>query len=270
MRDGMRKVIAAMMLLTMNGLAGAEGHGRALWLAESAQVQSGQTLRTAVRLTLDPGWHVYWVNPGDAGMPTSVVWELPPGWSAGELWHPWPLRFQSGELHGLGHEGEVRYPVTLTAPEGFEGQVTLKGKLKWLACNDDACVPGSADLTLELRAGESLMSAQAGEVQLAHARMPKPFPQLGLQVHDEGDAWSFRLLGEGAAQLARGHFRVATPDLVDSKLEIRFEADGERQAHARVAKSPYAPKSPDRVELWVLPEGGIAPHILSWSAADRK
>ena len=30
-----------------------------------------------------PGWHGYWLNPGDAGLPMSVEWTLPAGWSVG-------------------------------------------------------------------------------------------------------------------------------------------------------------------------------------------
>ena len=28
-----------------------------------------------------PGWHGYWRNPGDAGLPMEVDWDLPPGFS---------------------------------------------------------------------------------------------------------------------------------------------------------------------------------------------
>src|SRR4051812_14995950 len=30
-----------------------------------------------------PGWHGYWLNPGDAGQPTTVAWQLPQGAAAG-------------------------------------------------------------------------------------------------------------------------------------------------------------------------------------------
>ena len=26
-----------------------------------------------------PGWHGYWLNPGDAGLPMDVKWQLPAG-----------------------------------------------------------------------------------------------------------------------------------------------------------------------------------------------
>ena len=39
-----------------------------------------------------PGWHGYWLNPGDAGLPMDVKWQLPTGFSAGPLRYPVPTR----------------------------------------------------------------------------------------------------------------------------------------------------------------------------------
>ena len=44
---------------------------------ESTTVAAGQTLWVDVRLTVAPGWHVYWQNPGDSGLPTEIGWVLP-------------------------------------------------------------------------------------------------------------------------------------------------------------------------------------------------
>ena len=30
-----------------------------------------------VQLTHKPGWHTYWINPGDSGLPTTLNWTLP-------------------------------------------------------------------------------------------------------------------------------------------------------------------------------------------------
>ena len=32
-----------------------------------------------IRLTIEPGWHIYWKNPGDSGMATRVQWKAPKG-----------------------------------------------------------------------------------------------------------------------------------------------------------------------------------------------
>src|SRR5262250_2054351 len=33
----------------------------------------GRVARVGVLFTLDPGWHVYWRNPGEAGLPTRLA-----------------------------------------------------------------------------------------------------------------------------------------------------------------------------------------------------
>jgi len=60
---------------------------RLLLSAESAQ--PGETVWAGVELKMAPGWHTYWRNPGDAGLPTTMTWTLPPGVSAGEI--NWPI-----------------------------------------------------------------------------------------------------------------------------------------------------------------------------------
>src|SRR5690348_1874400 len=58
---------------------------------ESRAVPGGEA-ELAILMHTKPGWHGYWLNPGDAGLPMSVEWDLPPGWSVGELRYPVPDR----------------------------------------------------------------------------------------------------------------------------------------------------------------------------------
>jgi hypothetical protein len=48
-------------------------------VTDRLSVRPGETFDVALRVTMDPGWHNYWINPGDAGMPTRIAWELPGG-----------------------------------------------------------------------------------------------------------------------------------------------------------------------------------------------
>ena len=61
---------------------------KASLVADTASIESGKSFRVGVRLIMDPGWHTYWKNPGDAGLATTVAWKLPKGFSAGKL--GWP------------------------------------------------------------------------------------------------------------------------------------------------------------------------------------
>ena len=61
-------------------------------VAETTAIVPGQPLTVALRLKHDPHWHTYWQVPGDSGLPTTIKWALPEGWSAGPIQWPVPQR----------------------------------------------------------------------------------------------------------------------------------------------------------------------------------
>ena len=52
----------------------------------------GGEVELAIHMRPAPGWHGYWLNPGDAGLPMDVKWQLPKGVAAGPLRYPVPGR----------------------------------------------------------------------------------------------------------------------------------------------------------------------------------
>src|SRR4051794_25705450 len=59
-------------------------------LFSHSAVRPGETITAALRLDSEPGWHIYWRNPGDAGIATSIEWTLPPGITVGQIQWPAP------------------------------------------------------------------------------------------------------------------------------------------------------------------------------------
>ena len=111
-------------------------------------------LLVAVRIKMEPGWHVYWENPGEAGMPVEIEWGLPEGFRALPLEFPVPERFDSGGITGFGYKDEVVLFSSIV-PEGMQddlsvpaGKFPLRAELSWLSCKE-VCVPGSASLILQ-------------------------------------------------------------------------------------------------------------------------
>jgi DsbC/DsbD-like thiol-disulfide interchange protein len=51
-------------------------------VAEHAALAPGENW-VGLRLRPEPGWHVYWRNPGDSGIPSRLDWQLPEGVAAG-------------------------------------------------------------------------------------------------------------------------------------------------------------------------------------------
>ncbi len=120
-------------------------------VAERTALVPGQPTSVALRLKLAPGWHTYWRNPGDSGLPTTLDWKLPGGVYAGPLQWPVPKQLPVGPLVNYGYEGEVLHPVTLTTvPDFLSGRdVELAARADWLVCKE-ICIPEGADLTLTL------------------------------------------------------------------------------------------------------------------------
>src|SRR5215210_5687367 len=58
-------------------------------IADTNAVVPGKPFTAGLLLRMVPGWHTYWQNSGDSGMPTRIEWQLPPGFKAGEI--QWPL-----------------------------------------------------------------------------------------------------------------------------------------------------------------------------------
>jgi thiol:disulfide interchange protein len=124
-------------------------HVDAELLAETTHAVPGAILWTALRLDHMERWHTYWVNPGDAGKPTEISWNLPAGVSAGAIVWPTPERFElPADLVDFGYTGEIFLLIPLTLASDFaETTLTLTADVAWLEC-DEICIPGGATVPL--------------------------------------------------------------------------------------------------------------------------
>ena len=126
-------------------------HVTARLVTEIEGIVPGKPFTVGLRLEMEKGWHTYTDPAGDAGMPTRIMWSLPEGFKAGEIQWPEAKDFNLGPFKTRGYDGTVVLPVTITPPGALQpGQtVRIAAKAEWLAC-EVACVPGSADLALDL------------------------------------------------------------------------------------------------------------------------
>jgi DsbC/DsbD-like thiol-disulfide interchange protein len=249
--------LASLVAAVSASAAVRSGHATAEWVASSSTYQSSKPLVTAIRLSVDPGWHTYWVNPGESGMKPGIKWTLPAGWTAGPVGWPVPVRFETGGLAGFGYVGEVLLPVTLTPPADASGPVTLEAKVNWLTCSDDACVPGEGALKLELKPGEPVATAFEPMLAKVAAALPKPVEGLSLEVKDDGKKLGLTLRSPAGTDPATFEVFPATKQVLDSAAPIRFAKTGETWS-VSVPKSEYLEGEPESLEL-VLTGGGL-PH----------
>ena len=159
-------------------------------VSEQGALTPGRPLTVALRLAMARGWHTYWQNPGDSGLPTTLAWKLPPGLSAGAIQWPAPQALPVGPLVNYGYEGEVLLLTDIVAtPDFLSGKtVTLDARADWLVCKE-ICIPEGADLSLSLPlANRSEPDPQwAAPIARTRAALPRPL-----------ESWNVAATGRGA------------------------------------------------------------------------
>jgi DsbC/DsbD-like thiol-disulfide interchange protein len=142
------------------------GNARVRLVANAERAEPSQPTLIGVHFDIKPGWHIYWRNPGGAGMATEIGWRLPAGVTAGEIQWPLPIAFtQSGDIPGYGYEDEIVLASELGGARLADDDV-VGASISWLACKD-VCVLGSAKV-------ESRWSEVAGDPVFTHWRSNLP------------------------------------------------------------------------------------------------
>lgn len=136
-----------------------------------------------IHLKMDPKWHTYWKNSGDSGMATEVKWELPPGFTAGEIQWPLPQRHADQDLVTYVYYGEAMLLVPITiSKEAALGPKKIKASLAWLEC-EVLCVPGSAEVQAAIEvSSEHSPSPGATAIQKWKQHLPRSGDQLDLSI----------------------------------------------------------------------------------------
>ena len=131
---------------------------------------------------LDPGWHVYWKNPGDAGEPPHIHWTLPAGVTASAFEFPAPKRLPLGPLMDFGYEDEVLYPLTFTVAATVKsGPAVIDARWTgWSAAMSAfPARPSSRQLQLSLQRNHRSSIGAGSDAELIRrfaATLPVPLP----------------------------------------------------------------------------------------------
>lgn len=166
-------------------------------VADRASVGRSGTFTLAARFAIAPGWHIYWQNPGEAGLATEASFIAPAGFEVGPVRYPGPVRFQTpGETAAsfgytsaamLSSEVKVKKAPAAAAPARFTVQAS------WLACRD-VCIRGKGTASLELPIEGRAKPAHADLFARHRGELPRRFAELRAKPRWQRDADSARLL----------------------------------------------------------------------------
>jgi thiol:disulfide interchange protein/DsbC/DsbD-like thiol-disulfide interchange protein len=150
---------------------------KATLLADTSAIVPGKPFTAGLLLRMAPGWHTYWKFSGDAGLPTEIKWKLPPGWKAGEILWPIPLKTNDpGDIQTYGYQDEVLLMQEITPASVIDDSVVkLAAEAKWLVC-EKICIPGSANLQLELPKSTTSVAANTEMFARYRPLLPQDWP----------------------------------------------------------------------------------------------
>lgn len=119
-------------------------------IAEHNTVVPGDILWVMFQEEIEPGWHTYWLNPGDSGAAPRIKWTMPEGFNAGDMVWPAPHKIALEGLVSYGYEGNVNLGQIIEVPTTLpDGPLTLTADVEILVCKD-ICIPETSTHTITL------------------------------------------------------------------------------------------------------------------------
>jgi len=219
----LRRLLILLALLLAPALAHARGIEPEL-VAEGPAPAGGE-VELALHMRTNPGWHGYWLNPGDAGLPMDVKWQLPPGFTAGALRYPVPSRLIVADLMNYVYERDYAVLVRLKVPQGASGTIPIRAEAKWLACTDRVCVPEQGELSLDLPVGTGTPNrAQFDEWRKA---LPRPLATLG-HFAISGDKLRVAIPLPASVEVDKPYLFPEADGIVDYDAKQSFSRSGDQ------------------------------------------
>lgn len=219
--------LAVALAATLPAFAGSTSadlpHVHVQLIAPEAQFHPGAN-NAGLYFKLEPGWHVYWKNPGDAGEPPRIKWTNSQQVTVGPLKYPIPKRLPLGPLMDFGYEDEVVFPfeaVVTPVSGGFAGgydpnTALLHGKVSWLVCRG-SCIPEKTELAITRPIGQGNETVQPDDQiwsRLAN-KLPQP-PPANLKVGFTPTPTGLRLTVITGQKETEASFFPSKPDILSN------------------------------------------------------
>lgn len=222
---------------------------------EVLSVQSGTPLRVALRLSVAPGWHVYWKNPGESGLPTVVQWELPPGSRAASLQWPYPERMKLSSVVVHAYRGEAILLATLHLPPNLPRRAKIAARFGWGVCRE-VCMPQETRLSFSIPVRDEAPRPNLRWARIAAnagPRLPRSLPGWTLRADRAEKGILLRVIPAEGGRLPRGPLTFFPED--PSFLEAAVSAVPELDRGGLTLHLP-GPQTPPRLRgVLVAPSG---------------
>src|SRR6201985_1201212 len=144
-----------------------DSHSQLRLLAGS---RSGNVLLGGIAFQLQQGWHTYWRNPGDSGVPPRFDFSKSENVEAVTVLWPAPQKFDDGAGGvSLGYHDQVVLPLRVFTKTD-EKPITLRAAIDYAVC-EKICIPVQANAELTFN---SVASTEDSALFAALDTVPKP------------------------------------------------------------------------------------------------
>ena len=210
----------------------AGGNVTAKLISEVTSIQPGGSFWVAVHMKMQKGWHTYWRNPGDSGLPTEIDWNLPDGLSASGFYWPVPEKIETPPLVSYGYHNNVYLLTEITAHSSLKAgeKITLSGNLEWLECKE-VCIPGEEEVSITLPVKDIIPQAENRWLKIfadTRAQLPLQNSDWQIKVGEKNGLYSVHLIKpewyEG--QLDDLEFFPFDENIIDITKTQVFKQDG--------------------------------------------
>lgn len=235
------------------------GHARVDFVSEREVATPGETVWLGFQFDMDPKWHIYWKNAGDAGIPPAMYWDDETSLDEsriGEISWPTPelIPVVDGEIMDYGYSNQVTLPFPVQVPEDQTDMMRFGGTLDYLIC-EDICIPERVELELFLDVGPAQVPDLRGAELIAGALADVPPAHDGeARLTQDGENWILSVTGDQiAGTIGTARFFPETHDIVHAADQpAEFGEDG-----LRLVLTPAKDALPDSLPgiVAIQPEG---------------
>lgn len=146
----------------------------ARFLTADTTVAANSTTTIGLEFNLPDGWHVYWQNPGDSGLPPRIN-VAGDGVTSGAVQYTVPKRFVAFEVVGYGYKDKALFTVPVSIGDVAGGVLTATAKSDFLMCKD-ICIPGSFSQELSWNVGANAEKNAAALAQFKQYKTAQALP----------------------------------------------------------------------------------------------
>ena len=208
----------------------------------------GETFDVAIMFSMTDQWHIYWQNPGDAGLATQFTWQLPPGFALVEQREPVPVRHNDDGIITFIHEAEAIYLFSILAPDDVNQVNTFSVEIDWLECKS-ICKAGANQASFILEKGHGSSSQDNAWKTIKHRaqiKFPSPHQKTQGRVSKNKDRveYRFKKLRDDGMKLLSADFFPYEELLYNYATPIRIKT-GFRNTSIIIPLLDYREKDPD-------------------------